>query len=182
MSDFIRLAEKEVKTRATLIFLEPDSESKKNLRRFLNQNHGLVSSPKRDFHSTIHYSVENPVFQRDEISQKIRSRIPITISPENYSLDVFKDRELVLRYKSQVVRDLNDMLINEGVRQMVVEYPSLGEEERDILREYSLQIRSIVYDNFNPHLSLARNFNRDRLEDLTVFDEEIVFDDFAWVV
>ncbi len=182
MDDFIRLAEKEVKTRYTIIYLEPDSKSKRSLRGFLNQNCDVVSSSIRDFHSTIHYAVENPFFRRDRVLQEIISRIPITISPKDYSLEVFGEGELVLRYESLVVRDLNRMLLSEGLRQTIVEYPSLDEEEMVILGEYFLQSRSIVYNDFNPHISLARNFNKDDLEDLTVFDEEIVFDNFTWMV
>ena len=182
MNDFIHLSEKEVKTRVTLISLEPDSDSKKNLREFLNRNCGLVSSPKKYFHSTVHYAVENPFFQRDRILQEIMSRIPITISPEHHSLNVFGEGGLVLRYESEVVRDLNDLLIREGARQVIVEYSSLGDEEINVLREYFLQRRGMVYTKFNPHISLARNFNGGDLENLTVFDEEIVFDDFKWVV
>ena len=76
----------------TWIRLNPNYESEARLREFIEENRELISKPKKRLHSTIHYSNENPVFQRPDISETIKSSLPIKISPispEGYHFDIF---------------------------------------------------------------------------------------------
>ena len=173
----------EVKTRFTLVSLIPDSESSLGINDFLERNKKTILHPKQKFHSTLHLAVENPLFRRERIVEKISSKLPIRVSPRTYSLDVFGDRYLVLRYENSQVEELHGLLLEEGLRQMICDYPGgLSPEEEGVFEEYLPQRRGVVYGTFRSHMTLAKNFDPKDLERLTGLPGEIVFYNFGWKI
>tara|TARA_Y100000310_G_scaffold163852_1_gene163695 strand:+ start:7645 stop:8160 length:516 start_codon:yes stop_codon:yes gene_type:complete len=164
-----------------LIRLNPDERSVINLRRFLKENKEIISYPKENFHSTLSYTVETPIFQREGILQKIESRLPITLSPESYFFDIFGKDDLVLRFKSSKVLEIKSEIMQEAIRYTMLDLPNeLSCRKIKILRKFLEQRANRIYFDFNPHITLAHSFDRSDLEKLTGFNEEIVFDSFDW--
>jgi len=181
MDDFVQLFEEEIKKRFTLVSLLPNTQSEAKLKEFLRKNKGMVLSPRKKFHTTLHYAVENPLFKREGIVQQIRLALPITLLPETYSFEVFGG-SLVLKYENPTIRNLHGLLLEEGLRQLVCEFPGINAQEKRIFKEYISQRRSIVYGSFNQHISLARKFDPSNLEALSEFKEELTFDNFDWKI
>ena len=183
MDDYFTLNPEETKERFTWVRLNPNNESKKKIREFIDSNREVIKYPRENFHSTLFYSVETPIFKRKSILQKIESNLPIRIPKTKNSFDVFGESDLVLRYDSPKVMKLNEGIMNEALRQVINEYPGrLSEEEVKILEIYTKQRRGIVYSKFNSHMAIATNFYRKDLEKLTDFNGTIIFDSFSWTV
>ena len=164
------------------IQLIPDKDSQNRLRDFFEENSNVIKNPKQRFHSTIHYSEEVPIFEREQIKGKISTFLPITLSPEVYSLNVFEDSILVLKYTNKKIEVLNKIIVKEALRQIMAEWPGeLSKEELERLEESPLKRTSKVYD-YNSHISLATDFYKQDLEKLTSFEQPISFDSIEWNV
>ena len=87
--------------------------------------------------------------------------LPLEIATETYCLDTFGKNHLVLRYDNRSVRDIEEML-----RKMRPYCDEKGFSEE--------------YVNFNPHITIAKNFDPKQLRFLPMFDGKIVFDSLRW--
>lgn len=148
---------------------------------YLSKNRDLISNPKEKFHSTIRYSVQNPVFLRRKIIQYLDKSLPFQISPDTYGFDVFREKFLVLKYSHHKIEEIYNQIIGEGVRQILLEYPELNPLERGIAKEYLDQDPSEFYANFNPHITLSKNFNGD-VNSLPGFTQPLTFSSFIWKI
>ena len=151
------------------------------IRSYLSKNKDLISNPKEKFHSTIRYSVQTPVFLRRKMIQYLDKSLPFQISPDTYSFDVFREKFLVLRYSHHKIEEIYNQIIGEGVRQIFLEYPDLNPLEKDTAKEYLDQDASEFYANFNPHITLSKNFNRD-VNSLPNFTQPLTFNSFIWKI
>lgn len=138
---------------AIAIKLHVDSEGIIKLNAYLLKN-GLEERNK--FHSTIFYTEEVCSLDKEKILQIIDSCLPIEINPP-YFVDIFGENELVLRYGSHLIKRLNRFICK---------------EERPITE----------YTSFNPHITIAKNFPKRRLEEITYFKEKISLDDIEWKI
>jgi hypothetical protein len=141
------------KVMATAIKLYVDLKGTQKLNKYLLQNR----FDRRDrFHSTIFYTGGVCSLNKEEILRLISSYLPIEINPP-YTLDIFGENELVLRYGSSFIKRLNEIV---------------GKEEKPITE----------YTTFNPHITIAKNFPKGKLEEITDFREKISFDSIEWKV
>jgi len=175
----------------TVIKLIPNLRSKIDLKKYLKEK-GI--NGKSNLHSTIFYTQENPIYLRKEIHQEILDILPITIIPP-YKFDIFGNN-LILRYSSDEAQNLRKFLFDRCLK-MQIGGPT-NPKEFEILKEYldgpqvefaypsgdrlSFQkTRLVHYEEFNPHITLAKEFKGD-IENLTSFEEEIIFKRFDWKV
>mgnify|MGYP001557876639 CR=1 FL=1 len=162
----------------TVISLIPDRESQDRLGRYARSL--VCVEPKNSFHTTVFYAEETPIFPNVKIFLEYFREVPIILNPDSYSLDVFENN-VVLRYDSQAVVDINSSLRSEAMRQMVYDWPNLRGKEKRIL-ELSTKARRTgkIYPNFNPHISLARKGSGKKLEGLEKFVWPIVLEQVRW--
>lgn len=149
------------------------------LIRYLAQNREIIQNPRADFHSTLRYSEEFPLFPSQHIAKHICNYFPIRISPKTYYFDIFGKDCLVLRYENETIRELHHYLKKEVGLQ---DPEKLNEIEREILKEYSRQKQPEIYPDFNPHITLTRAVFQGNLNELPSFKEELVFNSFHWEV
>ena len=143
----------------TVIELGLNEQSIKLLEEYIRR-FGKTLTPRTEFHSTVYYS-ESIHICRDEYSTRYLSeRLPIKLNPETYSLDVFGNNNLVLKYENYSVKEIETFL-----RKRKNGNPSFSNE----------------YPNFNPHITLGKNFDRKHLKFSTfLLGEKLVFDSFSW--
>ena len=137
----------------TAIKLHVDSEGTKKINEYLLQN-GLELMDR--FHSTIFYTEGGCSLNKVKILRLINFYRPIEINPP-YFVDIFGENELVLRYESDLIKRLNEFI---------------GKEEKPVTE----------YTTFNPHITIAKNFPKGKLEEITDFREKISFDSIEWKV
>lgn len=164
--------------RRNRIKLRLNEESYRQLIRYLAQNKKIIQNPKTNFHSTLRYSEEVPLFSNPHIVKHIFGYFPIKISPETYYFDIFGNGCLVLGYENETVRDLHQYL-EKKVQLQVPE--KLNEMERKILGEYSRQNQYKIYSDSRPHITLTEGF-WGNLDELPSFKHELVFNSFRWEV
>jgi len=173
----------DIKKRYCNVQLTLEHKSAERIKRFLTKNSNVIYEQKFGFHTTVHYSEEIPIFPRQPVLENIRKLLPIKLSPDTYRIDVFGEDVLVLRYESETIEKVNWMIINEGLRQCICEWPDrLSDEELQRLRESPFIRKSPVYLDFNPHITLARNFDIENLEKIGCLEESITFDNFKWIL
>ena len=65
---------------------------------FLNKNFGLEND---EFHTTVYYAEEIPLFKRKDTQKEITEILPVSINPSTYRYSMFgkKNDTLVLMYK-----------------------------------------------------------------------------------
>ena len=160
----------------TLIKIVPNQESQRKIIEYLEENRGVISSPKSKFHSTILYSKTKPYFKRGLIEDLVKKYLPVKVIPN--SLDVFGENELVLHYESKKVGELEDRIIGECIRQ-ILRWPDLNQYERSLLKKSQSATLGETYLESNYHVTIAKNFSGD-VKELTKFNEEIVFDNLVW--
>ena len=140
----------------TLIKLLVDSQGTDSLNEFLSEN---SLNSREEFHSTLIYAKETPMFIRPEFTNQIKTYLPLVINPETYKLDVFGGN-LVLRYGSNLVRETQLTIIKQSFKHLIRAYDDLSGEEWDILGECLKQKRkSPIFSDFNPHITLAKQFH-----------------------
>lgn len=173
--------------RKCYIELLVDERSTEKILRFLKENEDLIQNPRKKFHSTFYYSNYTPIFERERIVNEIKDSLPLTISPESYFFEVFGEENcLALRYENKRVRLLKKKITREGFRQLTEDFhSSLSYAEIEIQKKYKRQKKNkktIIYPIFNPHITIAINFDKKDLEKLTGFNDIIIFDGISWTV
>jgi hypothetical protein len=172
------------KPRKCVLTLSVNEDSKRRIRNFLEENKDLITLPfNEDFHSTLYYSTNNPIFERREMINEIESKLPLTIDPVSYFFDSFgRSDHLVLRYENSDVIYLRNKIIEESLKQSIGrEYPGLNKKEdalRQVYRKQSRYMDDKLF-NFRPHITLSRNIFRP-IEDLPLFLEPITFETYSW--
>ncbi|MDP3918678.1 MAG: hypothetical protein Q8Q35_02115 [Nanoarchaeota archaeon] len=159
----------------TIITLKVDGRSEEILRRYIEEN-GFEG--KNEFHSTLIYTEEVPIFRRGRLEIELKGRLPLELDSSTYSFDIFGSGNLVLKYENEEIESMRRLLRLEAIRQSMVEWPDLEEDEFDILRSHVLFRRSKVYDMV-PHITLAKSCDGN-LEDLPDFTASLTFSDFNW--
>ncbi|MEK6891406.1 MAG: hypothetical protein AABX03_04700 [Nanoarchaeota archaeon] len=161
-----------------LVTLILDEESRNSLNDFLVDN---SLKPKGEFHSTLVYTEETPIFIRQHLIDPLRTYLPIKLSSGTYQFDVF-DSSLVLRYEHLSVRKMQLSVISESVRHSIHAYDDLSEEELDILRASVKEKRvSQIFYDFNPHITLAKSFQGDH-RNIQPPRMQLTFDRIYWKV
>ena len=163
---------------AVVISLIPDKESQDRLRSYALSLAAEVQ-PKTKFHTTVFYAEEIPLFKRADVCLEVYNRLPITLNPGGYSLDIFGENT-VLRYGDDRVKEINKALLQYAVRQMICLWPDLRGKERRELRQSQSQRVSEVYHEFNPHISFGKKIGIDRLTELESFNYPIRLTGFRW--
>jgi len=153
-----------------------DESSEGTLRRYVDSNSRLIVKPKNEFHSTVYYAEEFPIFESEGIVRKIREMLPVQLNPETFCFDVFEDY-LVLTYSSEAVEEIKDVLVEEAVRQMITVWPNVENGDLAVLQA-SLPRRKTEIFNSPPHISLAYNFHSS--ETLPPFREPLTLVDFVY--
>jgi len=159
-----------------IVSLVPDEESQDALRIHVQLAGGI---PKDNFHTTVFYAEESPIYMSPEIRGNVRGMLPITLNPATYSVDTFGDI-VVLRYEDKTVREINAFLIGEAVRQKVVEWPDLTGKRMQELALTNRVRTSKVHYTFNPHISLAIKDKRTNLDRFRHFRGNIRFTEFIY--
>ena len=62
MDNHIIFNESEIKTRFTWVRLNINRQGSEKIIEFLRNNSDFIKTPRKNFHSTFFYSVENPIF------------------------------------------------------------------------------------------------------------------------
>ncbi len=146
----------------TIVGLKPDKESGNLLEAYVS-GFKRISTPSRkcDFHSTIYFSEEYHILPDEKIIFMMNSMLPLEIAIDTYSLDIFGRNHLMLRYESQAVREMEEIL-------------------RRNRPNHSGKIFSKEHVNFNPHITIAKNLDAMQLKSLPMFDGKVVFDSILW--
>ena len=181
---------------STVIQLWLDERSNRSLKNYLDGEE--ICSDRDKFYSTLWYSL-TPIFKRDRLIEEINGALPLKVSPP-YPFDIFST-SLILKYSNETRVLLRAGIRGEGVKQSIKGWPDLGREQTALL-EKSLAViedynpetdiaevcltwsreKKRIYFTLKPHITLAKNFPRERLNGLSKFEEELVFDDFSWRV
>ncbi len=134
---------------------------------------------KEDFHSTVYYSEENPLFKTDDLERNVRELLPITLDASTYYTKIFGEGVLVLGYKDPLVDQLNRMLVEEADIQKTHDYSGIHNLNKEgILRKHSNRTQKNQYSVFNSHIALKKGiyiFNANALPDFP-----ICFNDIDW--
>jgi len=160
-----------------VVKLIPNEESNKEIKKYLNVNSRYIKFPKEEFHSTIFYSHTTPIFLRMHMEDNIKRYFPLQIIPNSF--EVFGEKDLVMKYENGVIQEIHNIIIKEGIKQML-NWGNLKSEEQEILRKSLCSKIKNIYIEFNPHITLAKNFNNEELDKLTKFNQKISFDRIDW--
>ena len=156
----------------TIITLKCDERSSERLRLYLQDN-GI--SGKDEFHTTLFYNEEFPLFDRSDIREILEFEISrIELRPP-YLWDVFDPFCLVLKYHNSTITNLKRDLI-ERVKE---QGEPINEEEWRILERHSKSRKNPVFNPYNLHMTVAKNYTGD-IEDLPDFREPITFSELNW--
>ena len=143
----------------TVIDLGLDNQSIKLLEEYVKR-FGKTLIPRTEFHSTVYFSREDHICRDDASILYIKERLPIELNRDSYSLDVFGNNNLVLKYENDYVTEIEMFL-----RKRKNGNPNFSNE----------------YSSFSPHITLGKNFNKDNLKfSLFLLNEKILFDSFSW--
>ena len=165
----------------TVISLIPDEESRNKIQEYLEANESLVGLIKTRFHSTLLYTETVPVFPRRHIREELERSLPLGIDSTTFQLKLLGENELVIAYEDRKVQGMQELLVVEGMRQVMIEYPfRLSEQEKLILKSYPNHRKSKIYEVFNPHITTARNIAPSVLEKLPPFQHTMTFDQISW--
>lgn len=161
-----------------LIKLLLEKASQHYMNNYLVEN---AFSPKEEFHTTLVYAEETPLFIRDNSIDMIKSVLPIRLHPPNYQLDIF-DNNLVLKYQDTIVERVHSTIMGEALKHSIHGYEDLSEEELDILSESLKQKRQApIYANLNSHITLAKKFQGD-FSKIPLPKMQLMFDRVSWKV
>jgi hypothetical protein len=138
----------------TIIKLLLEDSSNQEIRNYLLDRNLPI---KNEYHTTLLYSEEFPVFKRRACLQSLDRILPITLDPSSYEFAMFGQRDLVLRYNAETVVALQDKAHAEAVRQMICEWPNLNARERQILCAAPRMRESTVYP-LHLHITFVKNF------------------------
>ena len=64
-------------------------------------------------------------------------------------------------YASKQILRINEIVLAEGVRQMIMDWPDMHFKKKEILRKFDNQAIKEFYPRFNPHITLAETLNMD---------------------
>ena len=160
----------------TVVKLTASSESNEALKKYVNDNAQLIQGPKDEFHTTVLYTEEVPVFPREEVRRIEGEGLPLEVNPITYRFDVFGEGNLVLRYEDEGVTAIRSAVISEAIRQIICEWCDLRDEERKILERSMPRRKSTVYWDFSPHISIGKKFDPRLLNRLQPFTEPLVLE------
>ena len=134
----------------------------------------LGLTPKDDFHTTVFYSEEHPLYPRRDVTDLLNDVLPLVIGPRTYALDCFGGGVPVLTYGSASQVDLREALRALAVRHMIS--GPVDDAEEAILEGMKFFRTSKIFD-LNPHITLSK----DRI-DFTPkqFMEPLVFDAYTF--
>jgi hypothetical protein len=138
----------------TIIKLLLDDSSSREIRNYLRDRNLPI---KDEYHTTLLYSEEFPVFKRRAFLQSLDGILPITLNPSSYEFAMFGKNDLVLRYNAEAVVELQDKAHAEAVRQMITEWPNLRTHEKKILCTAPRMRESTVYP-LHLHITFVKNF------------------------
>lgn len=142
----------------TVVELLPDENSVKLLEEYVRRFE-RISQVRAEFHSTVYYSEEVHLCRDEESMRYFRERLPIQLDPKTYSLGVFGQNNLVLKYENENVREIELFL-----------------RKRKNSANFSKE-----YSSFSPHITLGKNFDREHLKfSPFLLNEALLFDSFSW--
>ena len=112
----------------------------------------LGLTPKDEFHTTVFYSEEHPLYERSDLAELLEESLPFTVNPSTYAFDCFGGPVLTYGSPEQVG-------MRETLRALAVQHMISGPEtdgEWNILQRAALFRTSSIFD-LNPHITLSKD-------------------------
>ncbi len=138
-------------------------------------------SRKSEYHSTIFYSRESPLFKNPVLEEGLRRSLPILVDSTVCSAQIFGEGDLVLAHNDRRIIALREYLIQEAVRQCVHGY---FEEEPDPKRLGIIAAHLSKRDNtlpypLQPHVTIVKSF-KGNVSQIQIPQIDLVYDQYEW--